>query len=54
MEKVASFNVYVKGGKMFAVVKTADGKAYSLNGGLMQYAIKNVKYLDKKEGTNND
>lgn len=50
MEKVSSFNCYVKDGKLFAIIKTKDGKTYSLNGGLMQYAIKNVKNLDKKEG----
>lgn len=49
MEKAKSFNVYIKNGKGFAVVQTQDGKAISINLGLISYALKNVKNLDKKE-----
>ena len=52
MEKVKSFNVYIKNGKAFAVVETQDKKAISINLGLIEYAIKHVKNLDKKEENN--
>lgn len=52
MEKAKSFNVYVKNGKGFAVVETNDGKAISINLGLIEYAIKHVHYCDKKEDSN--
>lgn len=49
MEKCKNFNVYIKGGNGFAVVTTQDGKVISINLGLIEYAIKHVKNLDKKE-----
>lgn len=49
MEKAKSFNVYKKNGKAFAVVQTQDGKAVSINLGLISYALKNVRDLDQKE-----
>lgn len=53
MEQVKSFNVYVKNGKGFAVVETKDGRAISINLGLIDYAMKHVRYCDKKEASTN-
>ena len=49
MEKCKGFNVYIKEGKGFAVVTTSDGKVISINLGLIEYALKNPKHIDKKE-----
>lgn len=52
MEKVKSFNVYIKKGKCFAVIETLDGRALAVNYGLMEYAIKHPRNLDDKESKN--
>lgn len=54
MEKAKSFNVYIKKGKCFAVVETDDGRAISINYGLMVYAIKHARNCDKKEPQNEE
>lgn len=42
MEKIKSINAYIKNGKKFVVIVTND-KTYSVNAGLVEYALKNVK-----------
>lgn len=51
MEKIKSINCYEKEGKKFVVIGTNDGKSYSINFGLVEYALKNVKVV-KTNGKN--
>ena len=48
MEKVKRFNIYEKKGKKFAVIETNEGKSYSVNVALIEYALKNIKVVKEK------
>lgn len=51
MEKIKSINCYEKEGKKFVVITINEGKAYSINIGLVEYALNNVKEV-KTNGKN--
>ena len=51
MEKILNVNCYSKNGKKFLVLKSADGKTYSVNCGLVDYAIKNYKEVKNNENS---
>lgn len=48
MEKIKSINAFKKNGKEFVVITTNDGKTYSINKGLVEYALKNVREVKSK------
>lgn len=48
MKKFKSVNCYEKDGKKFLVLKTENGDAYSLNIGLLNYALNNPKQVKKE------
>lgn len=48
MERFKSVNVYDKNGKVFVVCETNDGKVYTINYGLLKYAIEHIKKVKEK------
>lgn len=49
MEKFKNVNCYFKDGKGFVVFITNEGKTYSVNLSLLQYAIDHAKKVGEKK-----